>query len=302
MKLKYIIIFLLLAISLEVNAQNNANSSSVSQSSRIEELELPVIPSSLRSPSERASYLIEHYWDNLDFTDTVKVQNSNLMEQSLVNFLSVLPYAENDDIIENGFAILLNKSCVNKNAFTTVVNLSETYLSEKDSPMVSDQFYVDFLKALQNVECLSSVEKLRTADRLEMISKNMPGSLAENFEFTTLNGETTNLMNSLPSGDTNLLLIFFDPDCENCDVVMNRIRNNEEINKQISNNNIKVLAIYSGGNKEGWRRKGKTLPFSWTVGINSGEIEDNDLYFFPYMPTIYLLDNKGKILDRNIEF
>ena len=79
----FLICLMLTAISGSMNAQQN----------QTQDLPLPAIPATLRTPHERASYLLAHFWDSMSFADTLRSRNPGFMEQNLVNYLSLFPHA-----------------------------------------------------------------------------------------------------------------------------------------------------------------------------------------------------------------
>ena len=50
----------------------------------------PAIPEVLTSSEDRKAYLLTHYWEQLDFTDTTLVDNRDVTEQGFVNFIALL--------------------------------------------------------------------------------------------------------------------------------------------------------------------------------------------------------------------
>ena len=56
-------------------------------------LSLPDVPPSLTAPEERAAYIIAHFWDGMDFGDTLRCRDRAFMEQNFVNYLSLFPHA-----------------------------------------------------------------------------------------------------------------------------------------------------------------------------------------------------------------
>jgi len=46
------------------------------------ELPLPTVPNSLVTPRDRAGYVMMHFWDALDATDTVRSLNKDFWEQN----------------------------------------------------------------------------------------------------------------------------------------------------------------------------------------------------------------------------
>ena len=53
---------------------------------------LPEIPSILTSPEARADFLVNHYWDNVDFTKAISPNNKDVIEQAWVDYCDVLNY------------------------------------------------------------------------------------------------------------------------------------------------------------------------------------------------------------------
>ena len=54
------------------------------------ELALPTVPASLRVPSMRADYIATHFWDSIDWADTMAVDPMQV-SQNVANYLSVFP-------------------------------------------------------------------------------------------------------------------------------------------------------------------------------------------------------------------
>ena len=72
------------------------------------------------------------------------------------------------------------------------------------------------------------------------------------------------------------------------------------LKKYISKENLEVLAVYSGENKEKWIEKYDDLPSDWTIGYEPGKIEENDIYILRAMPTIYLLDPDKIVFKKEV--
>ena len=53
----------------------------------------PQIPATLTDPAERLAYMLNHYWDGYDFSDTLLMQNRDVTEQGFVNFVALWLHA-----------------------------------------------------------------------------------------------------------------------------------------------------------------------------------------------------------------
>lgn len=261
---------------------------------------LPAIPDSISVPAQRADFLLTHFWDNVDFNSLKASRSTDFLEQGLADFLSVLPHVSSDSVAVAGFGTMLERVSSNRDAFTVLTGLADDYLSGKSSPFRSDDFYISYLSALSNTKGLLEQQKARIEDKIEMVSKNRIGSVATDFSITTISGVQTSLYEFIGEGPGDVLLIFFDPDCGNCEVILGRLGADSKLRDAIAEGALRVLAVYSGDDEKAWRRKAESLPPTWGVALNKGDIEEDDLYYLPEMPTLYLLDSGGMVLDREM--
>ena len=68
----------------------------ITDTSVLEELPLPSVPSTLRTAPERAAYVLTHFWDSMDFRDMLHCRNKAFLEQNFVNFVSLFPHASQE--------------------------------------------------------------------------------------------------------------------------------------------------------------------------------------------------------------
>lgn len=132
----------------------------------------------------------------------------------------------------------------------------------------------------------------------ELARKNSAGSVAPDFAFSDRDGEERTL-HGLPAVPRTLL-IFFDPTCDDCAQLLGRLAANERVESMIAKGRLAVVAVYSGSDSPEWRRKSAELPADWSVGLEPDTLESSDLYDFPSMPTLYLLDANKKILIKEL--
>lgn len=256
-------------------------------SAQVRELPLPVVPDSIRVPADRADYVMSHFWDSMDFSDSAIIADGAFMEQNFVNYLSLIPHTNNDKLpgIINDF---LHKAEENGDAYEIIYRLAGVYLNNLDSPMRDEGAYIIFLNHAVGSSQLGEAEKERARFRLEMAMKNRPGDPAPDFRLVTREGKETSLMESLRDGIN--IVLFYDPDCNHCADVISAIAADEAIGK------ANILAVDSEDDRQLWQQTAGLLPDSWTVGFALDAIQDDEVYVFPEMPTIYVLDSKGVII------
>lgn len=258
------------------------------------EFPYPQIPTMMTEPQQRATYLLMHYWDNVDFSDARLVMNDDFMEQGFVNYLSVLPIVDNQTA-EKSVEAMMKRAEGSKMAYTRLANIAEKYLFEPNSPMVNDETYIMFLNQVLKTKVLSNVEKARFEHQYKVVMKNRVGSVATDFLYMTAKGEMGSL-HKFEAKET--LLIFYDPECDNCTEIIEKLRYNRELNARIMSGQMRVLAIYAEENIDLWKKELTKMPSNWVVGRAVSKIKPLGMYVLRAMPAIYLLDKDKKVVKK----
>ncbi|MDE6755362.1 MAG: thioredoxin family protein [Muribaculaceae bacterium] len=135
---------------------------------------------------------------------------------------------------------------------------------------------------------INEAERLREQYRNMMEQKNKVGSKAANFSFITREGSKTSLYDL--STDGNILLLFYDPDCEDCHATIH------QLSDLSSERNFSIVAIDSEDDRPRWEQTAMQLPEGWTVGFATDPVQEDEIYYLLSMPTMYLLDKNKKVL------
>ena len=250
---------------------------------------IPVIPDFITGKEERVAYALEHYWQAYDFNDTTQA-NRDRGEQGFSNFLLLLQHADSATAarsvrryLEKGFAQPSLRALHN--------GMIRHYLDNPNSPLRNDVLYVHFLRAQLNLYGPDEVaERERCAFLLRMVSLNQPGTIAADFRFTDRNGKKGRL-HAIKSPLT--LLLFNDPDCENCQKEMPRLI----ASPLLQSPGLAVVAVYPDSDTEIWKNAQSRMPATWTDAYSpDGEVVSRTIYYLPAMPSLYLLDADKRIL------
>lgn len=263
----------------------------------VEELPLPQLPDSLREPSARAGFIVEHFWDAMNFCDTLRSHSVDFLEQNFANFISVFPYAELS-ARERAVGTLLASAEADKEAYVLLSEVAEKYLYDPNSPMLNEDFYAIFVDRFLQTPVLDQYEKIRFGYQRDALRKNRAGTKAANFAYIDRNGARSTL-HSTPSGEL-LLVIFYDPDCGHCKEIMETLMQSARMSQMVAAGELSVLAIYSGEMRELWEETNGQLPSEWMVGYDTTDIEEKGLYIFRAMPTLYLLDRNKEVVAKDI--
>ena len=252
-------------------------------------LALPSVPAELHQPIDRANYVIHHFWDAMDWNDTILGHNQAWLEQQLVNYLSVLPHAHIDSVAKSVDALMTSAQS-DQATYELLDELATDYLFSSDSPMRNDEFYILFLQHKANSPIVSDGPKERAAWMLEELNKNRVGRLATDFKFTTSDGRTMRMSDI--KTDKDILLMFYDPDCSTCHEVMRHLKTNPL--------DVTVVAICAEGERDAWLADARTMPSDWIVGYPDSDTAVDELYAFFQMPTILLLTPDHIVKQTNV--
>lgn len=291
MMCRYVIVLLLGAVcccscSVKGNTAVRADSSAL-------ELPLPEVPQTLTGHEERADYIMNHFWDSLDVGDTLKTHDREFMERNLVNFMSLFPHGSLEGVSQ-GVCLLVSSLADDSAALSILSDIVAHYLDEPNSPMRSETYYILFLESLLQQPTLYESDRLRAEHKLETAKKNRPGMTAADFAYVDRNGKRCTLHSTAVGGQ--LLLVFYDPECDHCSEILEQVSASAIINGCIESGKLTVLAVYTEGNRELWENTKAAMPQQWMVGCDTDGIVDLERYSIPAMPVMYLLDSDKKVL------
>lgn len=255
------------------------------------ELPAPAVPDSIAEPEERAAWAALHWWDDLDFSDHRRSLDTAFMEQNFSNFISVAAYADSIGRVQ-GVERLMKRAEADSAAWRFVVDVAEKYLYDPNSPFRSDELYAPFLRAQLASPLADEARRVRDAHRLKMAMKNRVGTRATNFRFVTADGRDMSL--SDVRSEKEILLIFYNPDCESCGEVV------ERFGKLPMTEWFTVLAIDAESDRGRWEATKMDMPEGWTVGYALSPLLDEDMYDLKASPTIYVLDSTGVVIAKDI--
>jgi hypothetical protein len=255
------------------------------------------IPAVLTSPDERAEYLVKHYWDNFNFSDTAYIHLPQVTEQAFVDYVDIMPYTS-VSAVSASIKSMLKKAEKEEKMFLYFTDLYEKYLYDPNSPMRNDEFYIPVLEEM--LESPVVKEKIRPAYLLELAKRNRPGEKATDFTYTLTDGKKATL-HSIRSDYT--LLFFYNPDCHNCQEVSEQLQGSLTVRYLLKDKKITILAVYPDEDLKAWRNYLLRVPKEW---INSYDatirLKNEEIYDLKAIPTLYLLDKEKVVLLKDPTF
>lgn len=254
---------------------------------------MPDMPPSVTTPTERANYVAAHYWERFPFADN---PDSVFTEQAFVDYIAVLPMADADER-KKGVTTLMGK-LPQPDMLNRFMDLAAHYLGNPQSPMHSDDLYVDFLSAFVDLPGVDDTEKTRPRFLITNLKKNRVGEQATDFTYYDTRAQRRRTLSGTQAD--YLVLYFNDPDCESCQQEMPVAYAMATLRHPA----VGVLLVNTEKEQGVGAINDQPLPDNWIDGYDPGQaITARQLYFLPAMPSLYLLDSQKRVIlkDASLE-
>lgn len=307
--MRYLVLLSLITLASACHPHADAAVSSTNATAQASKapFSLPSVPDVLRTPSERAAYLIEHYWDHTPLDDTLVTHQTKRLEQYWVDYVNILQYAQDSTLVAKSLYRLVSTAALSADStvLPQIVQLARHYIFDPDSPVrQTEDLYLPVLEAALNARNADNSPLLPLDERerclldQRMALKNREGTLAANFIYQLPDGRTSTLHSTKTS--PLLLLLFYDPDCEHCMETIEELQASQPILQALADHRLTILAVDTESSVTQWRKSLVLFPDSWTVGFDSQmSILTDDLYSLRSMPTLLLLDDSYRVIRKN---
>ena len=252
-------------------------------------LPLPAVPPSLRTPAERADYVVMHFWDSLTVDDALV---PDTMALNFANFLSVMPVVSSDSVRAEAAAAAARAVRCSDDLAALFSQTAEDYLFAAASPMRDEALYVAFLRAMIDADF---PDRMRSEWMLDMTAKNMPGTEAADFSFIDRDGRPGRLSDF---AGRPVVLLFYDPSCDVCHRYAAELAADVVLGMRVEQGRAAVLAVAPGDIDE-WRTTEASMPAIWTDACDNGVIDEEGSYLFATYPSLYLIDAEGLVVLKN---
>ena len=253
----------------------------------------PEIPAMLTQPEERKAYLLEHYWDRFNFGDTTLVNNREVTEQGFVNQISLLADgATPEKVIRESLKNWCSRFMPEAQARQVMMQLADDYLYNPNSPFYNEGLYGVYLETM--LEVLPEEDARRSSFDFKL-RRNKVGDKATDFTYYLPDGQKKSLAATSARGN-RLLLVFYDPECESCHEVLREMTADASLAEAVKAGRVTVLAIYTEGNQEAWKKGLADMPEGWIIGTDRQKVKEEALYDLKAMPSLYLLDGQKRVL------
>ena len=264
------------------------------------QLPLPVVPQTLTKPADRAIYIIDHFWDGLDFADTTMSRDTRLIEQSFADYTSLFPVVNDSTArLQSAVDRLVRASEADSVAAAGLREIAEIYLYDVVSPMHNDDYYRFYLNSFINSDGLDDGMRLRYEYQLEEIDKNRVGEKATDFGLVAKDGNETTLSREV-AGAPLTVVMFYNPFCSECHDISSAMADDPAVAKAVAAGRLQLIAVIADG---AWSDNASAVPLDGPIrefAAKDNCVEEEQLYSIRLIPTLYVLDSEMKVVMRDV--
>lgn len=281
-----------------IGSANDDTTISVSSSDKGKEplAFIPALAPAMLPPEQKAEYMLEHYWDKFDFSDTTFINKIDSTRMLTAFAVYAVGYVH-DSLAYKYMPRLMQRASTSKRMYTYFLMLAEGVLHNPNSPLRNDEKYIPILESAIQSEWLDEYERMPYEYDLEIARQNRIGHTANDFTFTLASGRTGKLHQI--KADFTLIFIS-NPGCPMCRDIREQITSSPMMQELIERKELKVLVLYPDADLEAWREHLGEYPQSWINGYDAEQrIEKEHLYDLKAIPALYLLDNEKRVMAKD---
>ena len=293
-------------------------------------LEVPVY---ITNQVEALCYNIERFWNPYLFKSSVDTALYSIdqvkFEEAYVRYITLLQILERekpmfDDIDSQKASKIIDNSHKQifeaadslyaigyKKPLMRLIDMSERYLYNPNSPYLNEELYIPVLDAVLDLNSLDSLHKMQHKYQRQMVMLNRKGTKAADFDFEYLIPDKKLLSSadmqergarrgysSLYKTAAEFLLIYFNnPGCASCKQIQELLANNQTVGYLLAEGRLKVLSMFIDNDTKTWEERFVDSPKNWIYARDFlNQFDKNELYGIRAIPSMYLLDVNKKVI------
>jgi len=265
----------------------------------MEEPEMGVLPDSGATHQDSLRqyiYYKNHYWDDFDLSDD-RLLRTPLYHRRLETYFNNILFQHPDTIIEAADKII-DKASPNRETFKYVVWYL-TFTFETSKVMGYDKIFVHMVDTYYTSGKAFWAEKSTLKalkERADALRNVLIGEPAPDLILLDTSGTFTSLYRYQAP---YTIVLFYESDCGHCRHEIEKLKSWDEK----SDINFQVFAVCTDTSLVKWKKfiKKEKLPWIHANATRSVTPDYHDLYDINVTPTIYLLDEKMKIIAKRLK-
>ncbi len=263
----------------------------------IPEPSIPLITTNREQLIQQYYYqqMVAHYFDNFDFTDS-RLAKLPLLKQKLNYFFTQLVVPQPDTLTEK-LDRVLSQIKINPPLYAWSSKYLYNLFRESPYPALTEiSVYIAEKYILTHPEWFSdSAFMARIKIRIEKAKLNPVGAVVTNLKLQTPEGKTIEL-HKINAPVT--LLYFFNPECEACHAVTDKL---VAVYNAYKSKGLIVYAVYVDRNREEWMNYIGSKKLEWmNIYDREGSQGIEQKFDVNAIPMIYFLDKEKRVVGKDI--
>lgn len=251
--------------------------------------EYPIAPEEITDLAGKSNYLMEHFWDAMDFKNKTTVDQIALNDAFRV-YATPMQWASKE-VVDKSVDKLISQYSKNKALTLQFTKAAEEALYGERAKLWIDEIYLKFLDAIMANKKIPAERKVRYERQQRVLRNSLLGATAPAFDFETPQGASAQFRPGLLT-----VIEFGDPDCSDCTGAKLKMQMNVQFTNLVEQGIINVLFIADADN-DGWQTLMADYPKHWHVGAAR---DIDDIYDLRGgNPYFYVIGADGKILAKN---
>lgn len=252
--------------------------------------EYPIAPEEISEFTEKCNWLAENFWNSLDLKAKETVDQAKLNHAFKV-YATPLQYAEKERVTAAVDRLMKNMQ-KNPMILYQFTKAAEENIYGPRAEVWIDELYVRILRAALANKKFPKSKRARYELQLKQLEGSLVGNAPAKFDFVRPNGDPAQFFPM----STPTIIIFGDPDCNDCRMGKLRMQANVAFSKAVTDGKINVLFIIPDAD-EGWQAKVSDFPKNWSVGASETVA---DIYDIREIPEVYVIGPDGKVANKHI--
>lgn len=258
--------------------------------------EYPVAPEEIDGLMEKSDYLMQHFWDKMDFSKNESV-DQNALNDAFHLYASTMTFASRDAVLAS-VNDLVKKIKPNSTLTVQFVKAAEDSFYGPRAEMWSDEVYIPFLKTITANKKVSETRRARYAAQLSLLERMSPNARFPKIRMTLRDGRHKDFE---PEKNRYTLVEFGNPDCDDCRFAKTKLTMATDLEDMLQAGELDIVFIVADAVPEDQTailEQFKSYPDNWIAGISYGA---DDVFDLRTTPSFYLLDKKGRIAGKNLD-
>lgn len=282
----------ILPAALPAAAQDAATSQSNSPIVIEPLFEYPVAPDSLPTLEEKSTYLVEHFWDAMDWKNKQAV-DQNALNDAFMVFSSPMRWADVAVTNKAVDAVIRNTSKNPVLALQMARAAEEAFYGPR-AIYWSDPLYIRFIDNVLGVKKIPQARKERFLRHRTLLENSKAGNFPKEFEYVTADGKKSKYR---PDGVITVIE-FGNPDCDDCRYAKLMLDTDLTFSTLVEKGQINMLFVIPDP-EPGWESMIAEYPKGWHSGASEGI---DDVYDIRIRPSFYVIGHDGKIIAKNVNY